>query len=69
MAVLTRELSIERLAVAIEDAAEQATLLPVSRYIGAGYRVQSDMVYAIPVPLWETIERELTALNAWREET
>lgn len=60
----------ERLLCLIAEATEAATYMPVQRSNHAGYRFGSDMVAAIPIPLWESIveaadqaaeERELVA--------
>ena len=50
----------------IAEAAEQAIYLPVTRVNSSGYAFGSDMVAALPIPLWERI---VEATDQLAEET
>ena len=43
----------------INEAAEQARLIPVTRIVGSGFAVAQDTVIAMPVDRWDAILLEL----------
>lgn len=56
---MTDQQKLSELRNRINEAAEEVTMLPVQRTMGAGVVVGSDIVVAIPVIRWNAILEEL----------